>query len=281
MLSLYNQTAASVSKLTTHNYSTSFTLGIKAFPKHIRKHIYAIYAFSRYTDEIVDTFLEISVEERRKLLHNYKYNTFEAIEFGISPYPVLHAFQQTINEFNIDLGLINAFFSSMETDLDNGEHSTSTYDEYIFGSAEVIGLMCLQVFVKGDKEQYKALKFYAQKLGSAFQKVNFLRDLKSDYEERGRVYFPNISFKQFDSTNKEAIIKDIEQDFKHGYEGILMLPKEVRKGVYLAYKYYHALFTKIRKAAPIELKSKRLRIPNSLKAVILVKSLMRSYVGAY
>lgn len=281
MLSLYHQTAAEISKITTHNYSTSFTLGIKAFPKHIRKHIYAIYAFSRFTDEIVDTFLDISIDKRRQLLHTYKASTFQAIELGISPFPVLHAFQATVNEFNIKHDLINAFFDSMETDLDNSEHNTSSYEEYIFGSAEVIGLMCLQVFVNGDEEQYNTLKFYAQKLGSAFQKINFLRDIKSDYEDRGRIYFPKIDFKQFNDSSKAEILADIEADFKLGYEGIMRLPKDVKKGVYLAYKYYFALFRKIQRSTPVALKTERLRIPNSTKMMILIKSLMRSYVGAY
>ena len=281
MLTLFNDTSAEISRLTTHRYSTSFTLGIKAFPETVRKHIYAIYAFSRYTDEIVDTFLDLTIEERRSLLYDYKSSTYKAIELKVSPYPVLHAFQATVNEFDIDHDLIEAFFNSMEMDLENGEHSTSTYDEYIYGSAEVIGLMCLQVFVKGDKEEYAELKDYARKLGAAFQKVNFLRDLKSDYEERGRVYFPGVDFSNFDPKAKSMIEEDIAADFEMAYQGILMLPKEVKKGVYLAYKYYNALFRKICNSTPANLKNERLRIPNSRKAVILVKSLARSYVGAY
>jgi len=281
MLSLYHHTSAEISKITTHNYSTSFTLGIKAFPKTIRKEIYAIYAFSRFTDEIVDSFLHLTIEERRTLLHTYKASTFQAIEMGVSPFPVLHSFQQTVNQFHIDLGLINAFFDSMEMDLENGEHSTSTYDEYIYGSAEVIGLMCLKVFVHGNAAEYDNLKYYAQKLGSAFQKVNFLRDIKSDFEDRGRIYFPNVDFSHFDPSNKKEIEADIEADFKTAYEGIMKLPKDAKKGVYLAYKYYYALFKKIRRTSPSHLQSERLRIPNSIKAVILVKSLARSYVGVY
>jgi phytoene synthase len=281
MLGLYHQTAAEISKITTQNYSTSFTLGIKAFPTHIRKEIYAIYAFSRFTDEIVDTFLDLSIDQRRTLLHTYKNNTFQAIEMGISPFPVLHSFQQTVNQYQIDFELINAFFNSMEMDLDNGEHSTSTYDEYIYGSAEVIGLMCLKVFVNGDADAFEELKYYAQKLGAAFQKVNFLRDIKSDFEDRGRIYFPNVDFTHFNPASKKEIEADIEADFKIAYEGILKLPVDVKKGVYLAYKYYYALFNKIRKTSPANLQNERLRISNSIKAVILLKSLARSYVGAY
>ena len=274
MLSLHNTTSAEISKLTTHKYSTSFTLGIKAFPKAIRNHIYAIYAFSRYTDEIVDTFLDLSIEERRTLLNDYRKSTYQAIQFKVSPYPVLHSFQHTVNQFEISKDLIEAFFKSMEMDLENGEHSGTTYDEYIYGSAEVIGLMCLKVFVNGDQKEFDNLKASARKLGAAFQKVNFLRDMKSDFEDRGRVYFPDVQFTSFDQHSKKLIEQDIRHDFEEAYDGILKLPKDIRKGVYLAYKYYLALFHKLCNASPEALQEKRIRIPNARKFLILISILL-------
>jgi len=281
MIELFDNTADEISRITTHRYSTSFTLGIKAFAVPVRKHIYAIYAFSRYTDEIVDTFLDRSIEERRELLNTYKEATWQAIRLGLSPFPILHAFQHTVRKFSIDREMIQAFFDSMEMDLENNEHSTTTYDQYIYGSAEVIGLMCLKVFVKGDNTAYMDMKEPARKLGAAFQKVNFLRDMTSDFEERGRVYFPNIDFIHFDHMSKREIEADIAQDFEDAYEGILTLPSDVKKGVYLAYKYYYSLFNKIKKTQPDMLQEERLRIPDSRKLIILIKTMLRGYVGAY
>ncbi|MCB0502822.1 MAG: phytoene/squalene synthase family protein [Bacteroidetes bacterium] len=274
MLSLHHATSSEISKLTTHQYSTSFTLGIKAFPRAIRSHIYAIYAFSRYTDEIVDTFLDLSIEERRILLHDYRNSTYRAIKNKVSPYPVLHSFQRTVNQFAIPKELIEAFFNSMEMDLENGEHSGTTYDEYIYGSAEVIGLMCLKVFVNGDQKAFESLKNSARKLGAAFQKVNFLRDMKSDFEDRGRIYFPNVLFNSFDEHSKKLIEKDIQADFEAAFEGILRLPKDVRKGVYLAYKYYYALFKKLCHVSPAAIQENRIRIPNAMKLFILLRILI-------
>lgn len=281
MMDLFNSTANEISKLTTQRYSTSFTLGIKAFAKPLREHIYAIYAFSRYTDEIVDTFLDKSIEDRKRMLYDYKNATYTALEMQASPFPVLHAFQLTVNKYNIQHDLIEAFFTSMEMDLENSEHSTTTYDEYIYGSAEVIGLMCLKVFVEGDDAEYNRLKDSARKLGSAFQKVNFLRDMKSDYEDRGRVYFPNVDFTEFDYHSKGLIEADIDEDFKAAKEGILELPDSAKKGVYLAYKYYYSLFNKIRRTHPEAIQEERLRIPNSYKLIILIKTMLRGSVGAY
>jgi phytoene/squalene synthetase len=281
MIELYNKTSDEITRLTTHRYSTSFTLGIKAFHKPVRRHIYAIYAWSRYTDEIVDTFLEKSVEERRAMLHAYKEATYQGIRSGLSPFPVIHAFQQTVNEFQISMDLVNAFFNSMEMDLENAEHSSTTYDEYIYGSAEVIGLMCLKVFVKGDDAEYERLKEPARKLGAAFQKVNFLRDMKSDFEDRGRVYFPQVNFTTFDRAAKSTIEADIEKDFHEAYAGVIQLPADARKGVYLAYKYYYSLFSKIKRANPARIQVERMRIPNYRKLVILMQSMLRGWVGAY
>jgi phytoene/squalene synthetase len=281
MIQLFDKTSEEISRLTTHRYSTSFTLGIKAFHKPVRKHIYAIYAWSRYTDEIVDTFLDRPVSERREMLNTYKKATYDAIRQGLSPFPVLHSFQATVNRFSVPLDLVDAFFNSMEMDLENSEHSTTTYDEYIYGSAEVIGLMCLMVFVRGDAVEYERLKEPARKLGAAFQKVNFLRDMKSDYEERGRVYFPDVDFTAFDEHSKTLIEEDIAADFREAFDGIMELPKECRKGVYLAYKYYFSLFNKIRRSHPERIQVERMRIPNSMKLVILAKTMLRGMVGAY
>lgn len=280
-MDLFNRTADDISKLTTHRYSTSFTLGIKAFHKPVRRHIYAIYAFSRNADEIVDTLLDHSVAERRRMLDAYRQATWDAIDLKASPFPVLHAFQRTVNEFGIGRELVEAFFESMATDLGSSDHDSVSYDRYIYGSAKVIGLMCLKVFVKGDDAEYARLESSARSLGAAFQKVNFLRDMKSDYEERGRVYFPGVDFSRFDAPAKSLIEADIDADFRDALEGIVQLPDDVRKGVYLAYKYYLSLFNKIKKSRPETIRETRLRLPNSIKLVILAKTLVRGYVGAY
>ncbi len=278
---LYNKNALEISKITTVNYSTSFSLGIKTIDKTVRSKIYAIYGFARFADEIVDTFLELPVEHRNTLLMDFKKNTFQAIEFKVSPYPIVHAFQQVVHEYTIDHALINAFFDSMETDLYNEEHGLKSYNDYIYGSAEVIGLMCLKVFVDGDQNKFDELKNSARKLGAAFQKVNFLRDMKSDFEERGRVYFPDVNFNAFDKQAKQKIENEIEQDFKEAYKGIIQLPETVRKGVYLAYKYYLALFEKIRKSEASIIQVERTRIPDYIKLIILLKSMVRTTFRTY
>lgn len=274
MLALHNNTSAIISKVTTKKYSTSFSLGIRAFHKSVRPHIYAIYAFARYADEIVDSFLHLSVAERKMMLGNFSDNTFGAINYKVSPYPVLHSFQLTVNEFDIPLDLIHSFFKSMAMDLEQGQHSANSYDEYIYGSAEVIGLMCLKVFVEGDVLQYEQLKDGARKLGAAFQKVNFLRDMKSDFEERGRVYFPDVAFDAFNQNSKQLIEENIELDFKAAQESIQQLPKKVRSGVQLAYNYYYVLFKKLCKASPAVVQQERVRVPDSTKFLILIRTIL-------
>lgn len=266
-MELFDQTTLECSKLITQRYSTSFTLGIKTLHKKLHFPIYAIYGFVRYADEIVDTFHD---KDKEALLDEFEKNTFEAIERKISLNPVLHAFQLVVNQYQIDHALITAFLHSMRLDLSETVYNQDGYEEYIYGSAEVVGLMCLKVFCNGDEEQYQELLPPAKKLGAAFQKVNFIRDIKSDYEERGRVYFPGVDFDNFSKTAKEAIEEDIQQDFDDALEGIKKLPKEARLGVYLAYKYYLKLFNKIKACPPAKIKEERIRIPDTRKMGILL-----------
>jgi len=264
---LFDQTTMECSKLITQRYSTSFTLGIRTLDKKFHLPIYAIYGFVRYADEIVDTFHD---KDKKTLLDQFKKDTYEAIENKISLNPVLHAFQLIVNRYQIDLDLIEAFLKSMEMDLDFKTYNDSKYHEYIYGSAEVVGLMCLKVFVEGDQAQYESLKDPACKLGAAFQKVNFLRDIKSDYEERGRVYFPGVNFNSFDKTAKELIEEDIQKDFDQALDGIRRLPNGAKLGVKVAYLYYQKLFDKI-KALPVEtITQERIRIPNARKISLLL-----------
>ncbi len=273
MNDLYSDTCFECSKLITERYSTSFSLGIKAFDKKYRDPIYAIYGFVRYADEIVDTFHN---HDKGQLFNSFKEDTYKAISQGISLNPVLHSFQKTINKFNIPIHLIESFLKSMEMDLDKNKYEESSYLEYIYGSAEVIGLMCLMVFCDGDEVKYNELKPSAQQLGSAFQKINFLRDIKSDYQERGRVYFPNIEFNEFCESQKKLIEDDIQKDFDAGYEGIKRLPEGARLGVYIAYRYYLDLFRKIKKVPATEVASKRIRVANSRKAVLFFQALLKN-----
>ena len=264
---LFADTAFECSKLITQRYSTSFTLGIRTLHKKFHLPIYAVYGFVRYADEIVDTFHD---KDKKGLLATFKEDTYKAIEEGISLNPVLHAFQITVNKYSIEKALIEAFLNSMEMDLDHKNYNDSKYKEYIFGSAEVVGLMCLRVFCEGDSLLYDQLKGPACKLGAAFQKVNFLRDLKSDFEERGRVYFPGVDFHTFNQSTKADIENDIEQDFKEALEGINQLPKSAMLGVKIAYLYYIKLFYKIKGLSPDIITKKRIRIPNSKKLTLLI-----------
>ncbi|MEL6251898.1 MAG: phytoene/squalene synthase family protein, partial [Bacteroidota bacterium] len=257
------------SKVITQNYSTSFTLGIKTLHKKFHFPIYAIYGFVRYADEIVDTFHGY---DKKLLLDKFRADTYEAIETGISLNPVLHSFQSVVNEYNIDHELIDAFLYSMEMDLQKKEYSQDLYETYIYGSAEVVGLMCLYVFCGGDQAEYDRLKAPAQSLGKAFQKVNFLRDMKSDHEERGRVYFPGVDFHEFNLEEKVKIEADIQADFDHAYTGIVELPEGARRGVYLAYRYYLKLFHKITKLPPARILKERIRVPDKQKILILVRT---------
>jgi phytoene/squalene synthetase len=239
----------------------------------IRTPIYNIYGFVRFADEIVDTFHEF---EKEDLLARFKAETYRAIEEKISLNPILQSFQLTVNEYNIDHALIESFFVSMEMDLDKTKYDDIGYEEYIYGSAEVVGLMCLYVFCDGDQKAYENLRPSAQSLGAAFQKVNFLRDLKADYEQLNRTYFPEVDFSNFTASMKEQIEQDIAADFTAAYEGILQLPEKARFGVYVAYKYYLSLFKKIKKSQPSLLLNNRIRIPNYSKAFILMRAGVRS-----
>ncbi len=271
MKDLFTTTALKCSKLITQHYSTSFTLGIKTLHHSLHLPIYAIYGYVRYADEIVDTFHSY---DKRQLLSQFKEDTFTAIDQKISLNPVLHSFQLVVNQYNIDHELITAFLKSMEMDLDKESYNDEGYHEYIYGSAEVVGLMCLKVFCNGDQDHYNSLKDTAKSLGAAFQKVNFLRDIKSDFDERGRVYFPGVDFTNFNSTNKSQIEADIQKDFDHALIGIRKLPKTSRAGVYLAYTYYVSLFKKIKRQSSENITERRIRIPNSLKMLLLGKTII-------
>ncbi|WP_421763322.1 phytoene/squalene synthase family protein [Ekhidna sp.] len=268
MKDLYTQTAFDCSKLITKTYSTSFSLGIRTLNKKYHESIYAIYGFVRYADEIVDTFHDHNKEE---LLARFKSDTYKSIEEKISLNPVLHSFQEVVNQYQIDLDLIEAFLISMEMDLSKKDYEDPDYEKYIYGSAEVIGLMCLKVFLDGDEKKYQELLKPAKHLGSAFQKVNFLRDIKSDYDERGRVYFPGVNFKNFSREEKNQIESDIKEEFKQALIGIKLLPSGARAGVYLAYIYYSVLFKKITKLSPEKIKTERIRVPNGKKFLLLIK----------
>jgi len=277
MKHLFDELSYSVSKITTKKYSTSFSLGILALKPSIRSAIYAIYGYVRLADEIVDSFHGY---DKEKLLNRLKHETENALQEGISLNPILQSLQETVNRYKIDKSLIEQFLHSMEMDLQKIEYNSELYEEYIFGSAEVVGLMCLQVFTDGNKEQYERLKPYAMKLGSAFQKVNFLRDLKDDYQVLGRTYFPNIDMEVFDNYVKCQIEKEIEKEFKEALTGIKKLPHSSIFGVYLAYKYYLSLFKKIKRKSSVEILNNRVSIPNSEKAFVAFKSYIR-YKTAY
>lgn len=272
MKRLFDELSYEVSKNTTKKYSTSFSLGILALKQSIRPAIYAIYGYVRLADEIVDSFHDY---DKEALLERFKRETNLAIIEGISLNPILQSFQDTVQKYQIDIKLIHQFLHSMEMDLKAVEYNSDLYEEYIYGSAEVVGLMCLQVFTEGDKQKYEELKPYARKLGSAFQKLNFLRDLKEDYKNLGRTYFPNIEMNVFSNDVKVAIEKEIEKEFKEALIGIKLLPTSSRFGVYLAYKYYLSLFHKIKSKNAQSILTQRIRIPNSLKFVVMIKSYIR------
>lgn len=266
---LFDELSFKISKETTQKYSTSFSLGIMALAPSLRPAIYAIYGYVRLADEIVDSFHGF---DKETLLNRFKEQTVQAIEEKISLNPILHSFQEIVNTYKIDQELIDLFLKSMQMDLNQVEYDSDLYDAYILGSAEVVGLMCLQVFVQGDKEEYKRLKPFAMKLGSAFQKVNFLRDLKDDYQILGRSYFPNVDMTCFDQDSKCCIEKEIEIEFKEALAGIKMLNNSSRFGVYLAYKYYLSLFRKIKKTPSHQIINQRIRIHNSKKFSLMMSS---------
>ncbi|MGK7393156.1 MAG: phytoene/squalene synthase family protein [Candidatus Cyclobacteriaceae bacterium M3_2C_046] len=267
MNSIYDQTTFECSKIITTTYSTSFTLGIKTLHQKFHKSIFGIYGFVRYADEIVDTFHD---KNKKLLLERFKKETYEAIETEISLNPVLHSFQKVVNQFHIEKELIEAFFESMEMDLSMKIYNDENYRKYIYGSAEVVGLMCLRVFCEGDDRQYQQLKAPAKRLGAAFQKVNFLRDIKDDFSLRGRIYFPELNISNFNEEIKGRIINDIQEDFDQAYQGIIRLPKGARMGVYLAYIYYLNLFNKIKKSPSTKILNERIRIPDFFKYFLLL-----------
>ncbi len=273
MMSLYNKTCQECSQLITNRYSTSFSLGIKVFDKRFRSPIYAIYGFVRFADEIVDTFHAFPKAE---LLQRFREDTYRAIEEGISLNPVLQSFQEVVHTYQIERELIDAFLDSMEMDLFFDRYEDSLYKQYIYGSAEVVGLMCLRVFCEGNNDMYESLKAPARSLGSAFQKINFLRDMKSDFDERGRVYFPGIDLTRFNNEEKLTIEADIKQDFDDAYKGIVRLPKGARFWVYLAYVYYINLFQKIKKATAKRVQQERIRVNDRKKIYLLFQSALRN-----
>jgi len=273
MVRLFNELSYSCSKATTEKYSTSFNSAVNLLHKSMQKPIHNIYGFVRFADEIVDSFHQYNKEE---LLAEFKKDTYAAIERGISLNPILNSFQSTVVEYQISINLIDAFFKSMEMDLKINSYSDTEYSNYIYGSAEVVGLMCLYIFCDKDKACYEKLKPYAQQLGAAFQKVNFLRDVKADYQQLNRTYFPQVDFKNFTPSMKKQIENEIKNDFALAYQGILQLPVKARFGVYVAYKYYLSLFKKIQKTNAEKIMEQRIRIPNFSKVFIVAKAGLRS-----
>lgn len=276
MLSLFYELCQQCSKATTEKYSTSFSSAIKLLHPSLRTPIFNIYGFVRFADEIVDTFHDF---DKAALLAEFRKETWSAIDRKISLNPILHSFQLTVHEYQIEHELIEAFFHSMEMDLSRATYDRKGYEAYIYGSAEVVGLMCLHVFCEADKDLYNRLKPHARSLGAAFQKVNFLRDVKADFEHLSRTYFPGVDFKNFTEHKKAEIEADIARDFEHAYSGIIQLPVKARFGVYVAYQYYQSLFRKIRKSAPRNILDQRIRIPNYNKMLIVAKAGLRSQLN--
>jgi 15-cis-phytoene synthase len=272
MKQLFDDISIRTSRNVTRSYSTSFSLGIRFLNKEFRDPIYAIYGFVRFADEIVDTFHDFNKVE---LLADFRTDTYKAIENRISLNPILNSFQKVVHEYNIERELIDAFLDSMQMDLEKVEYDQEKYEKYILGSAEVVGLMCLRVFTEGDALLYESLHWYAMRLGSAFQKINFLRDMRADYVGMGRTYFPGVDIERWDEVVKRHVEEDIEKDFRDGYEGILKLPRKARFGVYVAYIYYYSLFNKIKALPPREILNDRVRIPDGQKYALFVSSYVR------
>ena len=273
MKELFDSVSSDCSKIVTNSYSTSFSLATRMLSSSIRTHIYNIYGFVRFADEIVDTFHSYN---KMELFNRFEESLYLAISNKISLNPILNSFQMTVNLYHIDIDFIKSFMTSMRWDLSKKTYKTEKeYKDYIYGSADVVGLMCLKVFVKGDKRLFEKLKKPAMHLGSAFQKVNFLRDLKSDTENLNRLYFPDVNIDSFDEYSKSKIINEIKEDFKQGKTGIFQLPNESKFGVYTAYKYYLRLLKKLKKTPSTEIKSKRIRVANYQKADVLARSFIR------
>lgn len=271
---LFDQVSTGCSKLVTKKYSTSFSLSVKMLSPKIRSAIYNIYGFVRFADEIVDSFHSY---DKVKLMNKFEEDYYDSIKEGISINPIINAFQQTVFEYQITDDLVQAFLKSMKADLYKTEYNTKEeYDAYIYGSADVVGLMCLKVFVNGDTDKYEALKEPAMRLGSAFQKVNFLRDLKDDIEDLDRSYFPNVNLKSLDNDSKNTIIKEIEEDFDIAFkDGVLKLPVEAKFGVYVAYRYYKRLLKKLKNTPSEEIMETRIRISNPMKINLLARSFVK------
>ncbi|MCH9774446.1 MAG: phytoene/squalene synthase family protein [Bacteroidetes bacterium] len=276
MKALFDSVSIRASRMITKAYSTSFSLGILGLDKKYHDPIYAIYGFVRFADEIVDSF---EGYPQKELLERFWKDTYLALDEKISLNPVLNSFQQAVNTFEIDRDLIETFLKSMEMDLYKNDYDEEGYKAYILGSAEVVGLMCLKVFVDGSEERYQTLKKPAMQIGSAFQKINFLRDLHADYKKLGRPYFPGVDLNNFDETVKTEIEADIDIDFRAGYEGIKQLPKGARFGVYIAYVYYYSLFKKIKKTHCDIILSQRVRISNKRKYGLFLSSFVRHTIN--
>lgn len=274
---LYDHVCLRCSKLTTNSYSTSFSLGIRFLHRDFHLPIYAVYGFVRFADEIVDTFHE---HNKPELLARFKEDTYRAIEEKISLNPILHSFQYVVNKYHIERELIDTFLYSMELDLSEKKYDQEGYEEYIVGSAEVVGLMCLRVFLEGDDAKYDELKHYARRLGSAFQKINFLRDLKADYQVMGRTYFPEVEMSNFTDAVKSEIESDIQKDFDDGLTGIRKLPKKSRFGVYVAFVYYQSLFNKVKKTPASIILNKRIRISDNQKYLLFLKCYLKHRMNA-
>jgi phytoene synthase len=276
MLNLFHEVSQDCSRITTEKYSSSFSSAIRLLHKDLRAPVFNIYGFVRFADEIVDTF---HAYDKKALLDEFRQATYSAIDRGISLNPILNSFQLVVNGYGIDRSLIDSFLRSMELDLSKCQYDRIGYEEYIYGSAEVVGLMCLHVFCSSDRELYEQLKPYAKRLGAAFQKVNFLRDLKADHEGLERIYFPGCDLGNFSASDKTTIELDIQNDFDAAYEGIIQLPVKARFGVYVAYKYYLSLFKKIQRMPPQNVLQDRIRIPDYGKFFILAKAGIRSQLN--
>ena len=273
MKELFDIVSRECSKSVTNAYSTSFSLATKMLAPSIRQDIYNIYGFVRFADEIVDSFHNF---DKKVLFNRFNTSLDQALNDKISLNPILNSFQETVHKYDIKKGLIDSFMKSMRLDLTKSNYLTEQeYKEYIYGSADVVGLMCLTVFVKGDVDKYNALKDSAMSLGSAFQKVNFLRDLKEDFEGLSRTYFPNTNLNALDENSKNEIISDIEKDFKKGYEGILNLPTDAKFGVFMAFRYYNRLLKKLQNTPAIEIKNARIRVPDYEKVGLLTRSYVK------
>ena len=273
MKALFDTVSHQCSKTVTKSYSTSFSLATKMLSNSIRQDIYNIYGFVRFADEIVDSFHDY---DKETLFNNFENDLKLALNQKISLNPILNSFQETYHKYGIEKHLVDSFMNSMRLDLHKSTYlSAEEYKAYIYGSADVVGLMCLKVFVKGDVVKYESLKDSAMSLGSAFQKVNFLRDLKADYEDLSRTYFPNTDLSKLDEASKQEIIADIESDFSKGLQGIKQLPLEAKFGVFMAYRYYNQLLKKLKKTPALEIKSTRIRVPNYKKIELLTRSYVK------